>query len=350
MATIKPERLTQALAGSPGLVWIHGNEPLLVLEAAQAVRSAAREAGHDEREVIEVERGFDPSQLQAAAASQSLFASRKLVEIRVGGRPPKALIDALEPIAAAPDPEVRWLLTSERPEAALLRSSAAKRIEDAAVVVAIFPIEREQLPGWIGARLRAQGLRAPASLIALIADRVQGNLLAADQEIRKLALLFEPGDLPADEAAAAVLDVARYETQDLVDALLLGQPARVLRCLAGLAGEGRAEAMVVWHLAETVRGLLRLMDARAAGEPLSRAMAAARIFGPRQRRFEAALGRLPRRQLEQALPILARADTIAKGLAAGPAWPMLRTLTLRLAGLPIGDEPRPATGGLAATL
>ncbi|MEZ5656971.1 MAG: DNA polymerase III subunit delta [Burkholderiaceae bacterium] len=194
----------------------------------------------------------------------------------------------------------------------------------------------------------AQGQRAPAGLIALIAERVQGNLLAADQEIRKLGLLFDAGELPVEEAAAAVLDVARYESQDLVDAVLLGQPARVLRSLAGLAAEGRAEAMVVWHLAETVRSLLRLMEARAAGEPLSRAMAAARIFGPRQRRFEAALSRLGRAQLEQALPILARADTIAKGLADGPAWPMLRTLTLRLAGLAIASEPAPADGGLAA--
>lgn len=337
MPVLKPEGLPRLLAdGPPPVTWIHGNEPLLVLEAADAVRRAARAAGFEEREVIEAERTLDASVLHGAAATRSLFAARRLIELRVPGRLPKPLLEALADLAEArADGDVCWLVTSERPEPALLRSPAGKRLEQAAVAVAVFPVERERLPAWVGARLGAQGQQAPAGLLNLIAERVQGNLLAADQEVRKLGLLFPAGPLPPDEAAAAVLDVARFEAHDLADAILLGQPARVLRCVAGLAAEGRAEAMVVWQLAESVRTLLRLVDARAAGEPMARALAAQRVFGPRQRRFEAALGRLRRPELESALIELALADTIAKGLAPGPVWPVLRGIALRLSGLAV---------------
>lgn len=341
MAALRPEALEGALAkGVPPVSWIHGNEPFLVLEAADRVRVAAREAGYDERIVLHVERSFQPDAIRNEVDSLSLFASRRLIDVRVPARPGKELIQTIGALCEQGMPDdVRLLVSSERPDSAGLRSADFKRIEQRGMTVALYPIERARLPQWLAQRLRRQGQQADTPLLELIAERVEGNLLAADQEVRKLGLLFPEGRLPLEETSAAVLEVARYEGQDLVDAVLAGDPARALRSIDGLSAEGRAETLVVWHLADCARALLRLLEARDAGEPLKAVFPTIRAFGPRQALFESALRRAHRDTVEQALTTLARADTMSKGLLAGDCWQLIRQVALRLSGGPSLREP-----------
>lgn len=201
------------------------------------------------------------------------------------------------------------------------------------------PIERQQLPLWIAQRLAAQGQQvepgeAGQRTLAFFADRVEGNLLAAHQEIGKLGLLFPEGELPPEETRAAVLVVARYDAFDLVAAVLAGDVARALRSLDGLRAEGVAEPLVLWALADALRTLLRLAEARRAGRPLAQALREARVFGPRERLFEQALRRLDEERLRAALQQAAGTDRMIKGLDGTDAWRGLQDLAMSVAGAP----------------
>lgn len=335
MPAIKPEQLDAALARKlPAAAWVHGNEPLLVIEACDRIRAAARAAGFAERIVLDADRRFKPAQWEQEADALSLFAERKIIEIRVPDRPKRDLIDSLAAwIERGASTDVMVLVASERPDGTVLRSAGYKAVEQGALMVQIFPVAYRELPGWIANRLRQQEQQADRDLLALIAERVEGNLIAASQEIRKLGLLFGPGKLPTDEAAAAVLEVARFDGQDLVDAILTADRPRARRCLEGLRGAGQADVMVVWQLADCARTLVRLRELLDAGEkPNQNLMRQMRIFGPRQRLFEQAARRIGTAPARQALTDCAHADTIAKGFERGDSWQAIERITLRLAG------------------
>ena len=335
MTQVRAENLAGALArGVPPLVWIHGDEPLLVQEAAHAVRQALRASGFDERQVFDGGRGFRAEAFVAEASALSLFASRRLVELRLAGKPNREIGQMLADAAAQASEDTRLLVTGPRLDRATTESAWFAAVDRAGLIVPIWPVERAQLPQWIAARLARQKQRADRDTLELIAERVEGNLLAAHQEIGKLGLLFPEGELPPEETRAAVLDVARYDAFDLVAAVLAGDVARALRSLDGLRAEGVAEPLVLWALADALRTLLRLAEARRAARPLAQALREARVFGPRERLFEQALRRLDEERLRAALQQAAGTDRMIKGLDGTDAWRGLQDLAMSVAGAP----------------
>jgi len=311
------------------LYLIHGDEPLLAQEAADAIRAAARAQGFGERVSFTVAGAhFDWSGVLAAGGSMSLFAERQLVEIRIpSGKPGKDGSTALQQIAdAAPgNDSVLTLVTLPRLDKATRSAAWFTALENQGVSLQIDPVERAALPQWIAQRLAQQGQRVKAGdegqrTLQFFADRVEGNLLAAHQEIQKLALLYPEGELGLEQVEAAVNNVARYDVFKLSEAVLAGNPQRVARMLDGLRAEGEAEVLVHYTLAEDIRALKRVKDAMAAGRPLPMALRENRIWGPRERAFERVLPRIEERALARMLQAAHRVDGIVKGLRQ-PDWP-----------------------------
>jgi DNA polymerase-3 subunit delta len=339
MPQIRPDALRESLSqGLPAIVWIHGDEPLLAIEAADQVRAAARAAGHDERIVFEVDRHFRAETLIAETGSLSLFGDRKLIDLRFAGKPAKELATAIAELLPALDESVRLLVTSPRLDRQTTEAAWFREIERAGLVVAVYPVERRDLPRWIGSRLGAQGQKADSRTLELLAERVEGNLLAAHQEVLKLGLIYDKGELPAEAARSAVMKVARFDAFTMVDAVLAGESARCQRSIAGLQAEGEATPLLVWALADAVRTLLRLHVAAAQSRPLAPVLRQSRVFGPRERLFTSALSRLPAARLRQSLQALARIDKMSKGALPGDPWPALERLNLSLSGLEFATD------------
>jgi len=311
---------------------VHGDEALLVLEAADAVRAAARKRGHSEREVLFVEKGFDWGAFTQSAASQSLFGDRKIVELRLAsGKPGAAAAQAIETYCGNPNPHMALLITMPRPEGPGWWKSAWYAAVDAAgVIVEAQPVSRAQLPQWIAQRLARQKQRASAETLELMADRVEGNLLAASQEILKLALLSPEGELSAEEVGAAVSSVARYDFETLAEALYAGNIAHYARALDGLRGEGESAAGIAWRLGEELAALLRIKLQTGGGRPLEKLFADNRVWRGAQPRYDKALRRLGAVRLQAAVLHVARIERASKGAGNGEPWDELLTLGLEL--------------------
>jgi DNA polymerase-3 subunit delta len=311
------------------LYTVHGDEALLTGEAADAIRAAARAQGYAERTVHIVQGAyFDWSAVLAAGQSLSLFADRQMVEVRIpSGKPGKDGSAALQQLAgsAAGDDSTLTLVLLPRLDRQTRSGAWFAALEGAGVAVQIDPVERAALPQWIAQRLQAQGQRVQPGepgqrALAFFADRVEGNLLAAHQEIAKLGLLYPQGELSHEQIEAAVLNVARYDVFKLSEAVLGGQRARVQRMLDGLRAEGEAEVLVHYTLAEDIRALKRVKDAIAGGKPLPLALREQRIWGLRERLFERVLPRLTDMKLTNLLHAAHQVDGIVKGLKS-PGWP-----------------------------
>ena len=331
----------QLQRGLGTLYTLHGDDPLLQQEAADAIRAAARARGHAERSVFTVAGAhFDWSAVLAAGGALSLFADKQLIEIRIpSGKPGKDGSAVLQRIAeqAAGDDNTLTLVLLPRLDAATQKSAWFAALDAHGVSVRIDPIERAQLPGWIAQRLQQQGQRVASGeegqrTLAFIADRVEGNLLAAHQEIQKLGLLHAPGELSFEQVESAVLNVARYDPFKLAEAVLDGQIARVQRMLDGLQAEGEAPVLVHWALADDIRALNRVQRAVAAGKPLPMVLREQRVWGQKEKRFERVLPRLAPARLAQWLQDAHVVDGIVKGLkdADWPAdpWQALHRLAL----------------------
>jgi DNA polymerase-3 subunit delta len=308
-------------------VW--GDEPLLAQEAGDLVRAAARRSGCSERQVHTVAGAhFDWGGLLGASQEMSLFAQRQLIEVRIpSGKPGKDGSEALQRYAelASGNEDVVTLVQLPRLDRNQQQSAWFMALDAAGVTVRVDPVERGALPQWIAQRLAAQGQRveggeAGQRTLAFFADRIEGNLLAAHQEIQKLALLHPAGELAFDQVEAAVLDVARYDVFKLGEALLGGQAARALRMLDGLQAEGVAAVLVHWTLAEDIRGLKRAKDALDAGKPLPMALREARVWGAKERLFERVLRDLDRDAAARLLAAANVCDGLVKGLKH-PDWP-----------------------------
>jgi DNA polymerase-3 subunit delta len=311
------------------LYTLHGDEPLLVQEAADAIRAAARAQGYTERTVHTVAGAhFDWSEVLAAGGSMSLFADRQIVEIRIpSGKPGKEGSPALQQLAESAPGNDGTLTLVLLPRLDRQTKSGAwfTALEQHGVTIQLDPIERGALPQWIAQRLAQQGQRVASGeagqrTLQFFADRVEGNLLAAHQEIQKLALLYPQGELSFDQVEGAVLNVARYDVFKLSEAVLAGQAARVQRMLDGLKAEGEAEVLVHYTLAEDIRALKRVKDAMAAGRPLPVALREQRVWGVKERLFERVLPRLSSTTLDNLLYAAHLVDGIVKGLRA-PGWP-----------------------------
>jgi len=325
---IRAEQLATHLErGTRPVYAVHGDEPLLAQEAADAIRAAARAAGCSEREVFHVGGAhFDWSSVLGAAQEMSLFADAKIVEIRIAsGKPGKDGADALQRYCERLPQGVVTLVMLPRLDAAQLKSGWFAALDAAGAAVRVDTVERSALPAWIAQRLGRQGQRVRDGLegqrtLAFFADRVEGNLLAAHQEIQKLGLLHPPGELSAEQVESAVLNVARYDVRQLCEAVLAGQVARALRMLDGLRAEGESAVGVHWQLADDLRALKRVRDAMAGGAPLPLALSEARVWGARQRALERAVPMVSDRALVRLIAAASLCDGIAKGLRR-PDWP-----------------------------
>jgi DNA polymerase-3 subunit delta len=315
--------------GLKPLYTIHGDEPLLAQEAADAIRATARTQGYTERSSYTVAGAhFDWSAVLAAGGSLSLFADKQIVEIRIpSGKPGKDGSTALQQLAegAPGNDSTLTLVMLPRLDKATRTGAWFSALENNGVSIQVDPIERAALPQWIAQRLGLQGQRVMPGdegqrTLQFFADRVEGNLLAAHQEIQKLALLHPAGELSWEQVEGAVNNVARYDVFKLSEAVLAGNPQRVARMLDGLQAEGEAEVLVHYTLAEDIRALKRVKDAMASGRPLPMALRENRIWGPRERAFERALPRLDDRMLTRLLRSAHVVDGIVKGLKQ-PDWP-----------------------------
>ncbi|MBC7470817.1 MAG: DNA polymerase III subunit delta [Ramlibacter sp.] len=315
--------------GLRSLYTLHGDEPLLIQEAADAIRAVARTQGYTERTVHTVAGAhFDWSEVLAAGGSLSLFADRQIVEIRIpSGKPGKEGSPALQQLAASAQGNDTTLTLVLLPRLDKMTRGGAwfGALDANGVTIQVDPVERNALPQWIAQRLQQQGQRVAAGeegqrTLQFFADRVEGNLLAAHQEIQKLALLYPEGELSFDNVESAVLNVARYDVFKLSEAVLAGQAARVQRMLDGLQAEGEAQVLVHYTLAEDIRTLKRVKDAMAAGRPLPMALREQRVWGLKERLFERVLPRLTMTTLDNLLHSAHLVDGIVKGLKA-PDWP-----------------------------
>jgi DNA polymerase-3 subunit delta len=321
--------------GLAPLYVVHGDEPLFAIEAGDLIRRAARRAGCDEREVFVADPGFRWDAFVAANANQGLFGSRKMIDLRIpSGKPGVEGARALEAWAASPNPDHIALVTLPRLDRAAQQTAWFSALAAVGVAIAVYPLERDELPAWIAARLAAQRQRAAPPTLAFLADRCEGNLLAAKQEIEKLALLLPEGELEHDAVERAVADVARFDVFDLSAACLSGDAARALRIIATLEAEGEGLPLLLWQLGEDVHALAAVVEATAAGMPIAAAVRNARVWGKRQAALERAARRVKPAAIAPMMRALATMDALAKGIGRGNPWDEFRTLALTLAGKP----------------
>ncbi len=335
---LNPAQLGKHLQGPLAPVYVvSGDEPLLCQEAEDAIRAAARTQGVSERQVFHAEAGFDWGLLYEAGASLSLFAEKRLIELRIGnGKPGDKGAAALLEYLARPPEDTVLLVSLPKLDGATQKTKWAKALIDGAhsQFLQIWPIEVSQLPNWIRQRLSQAGLAASQEAVELIAARVEGNLLAAVQEIEKLKLLAENNQVDAETVQAAVADSARYDVFGLLDAVLGGEASHALRMLDGLRGEGVEPLFILVMLARELRQLAGVAQQFAQGVPLEKAFAAARppIWDKRRPLYSRAVQRLPAARWQQLLIDAQRIDAQVKGQAAGDPWSSLARLALLMAG------------------
>lgn len=337
---IPADRLADQLArGLAPLYVVVGDEPLAAQEAADAIRAAARAAGHSERAVFTVQGRYNWQAIFASGDNLSLFAERRLVEIRIpSGKPGVDGAKALETYAAKLPADTVTLVSLPGLDWKTMQSRWFAALAAAGVVVEAKPVDRAALPGWIERRLAKQGLRADRAALEFLADQVEGNLLAAQQEIDKLALLLPPGNITLADIEHAVVDVSRLEADVLADALYAGDGARFAQVVIDLRDSGEAVPAIQWQVSAAVALLLRLKLALAQGDSLPGLMRT--LWGRDKQRgpqIERALKRLSLAQVETALADLALADRQAKGLErVGDPWDTLLRVGMTLAAPGVG--------------
>ncbi len=312
---------------------IYGDEPLLVIEAADAIRAAARRKGFDEREVLTAIAGFNWNELHLATGNMSLFGGRQLIDLRIPtGKPGREGGKAIQDYCARPSPDALLLVTLPGLDWSEEKATWLKALTEAGVAVKLIPPNLAELPAWIAGRLRRQQQKAGNDALHFIAERVEGNLLAAHQEIQKLALLYPEGELSLQQIQEAVLNVARYDLDGLREALLSGDVARLTRTLDGLQQEGEAPPLVLWAMTEEVRALAQVKAGQKQGQPVDALLKEARVWGARQSLFKRALPRIKESTANAALEDAARIDRMIKGIGGGDGWTEFLRLGLGLAG------------------
>lgn len=330
---ISSEELPRHLAsGLKPLYVVYGDALLLAIEAADGIRAAARSAGYSEREIFVAEQHFKWGELRNSAQSLSLFAERKIVDLRIpSGKPGAEGGQALQDYCANLSPDVLTLISLPKLDWTAQKSQWFTALERHGVMVSADNIPRNALPRWIAARLKRQEQAVDSDTLEFLADRCEGNLLAAFQEIQKLALLFPAGTLSFEQVKDAVMDVARYDIFKLSEALLSGNAARFARILDGLRAEGTATVLVLWAISEDIRTLGKVLQATQRGANLGNALRDMRVRKDKQGLIENAARRLKFPHIERAIQQAARLDKTIKGLRQGDVWDELLQLGLRLA-------------------
>lgn len=318
--------------GLQPLYVIHGPALLLAIEAADAIRAAARNEGCSEREVLIADTGFKWTELRNSAQGMSLFSSRKLLDLRIPtGKPGIEGAQALQDHCQQLNADTVTLISLPRLDAATMKTKWFSALAEHGVLIAADEIALHELPLWISTRLQRQNQSADKDTLTFLAQRVEGNLLAAFQEIQKLALLFPEGPLSFEQVKDAVMDVARYDVFKLSEAMLAGDAARFAHILEGLRAEGTATVLILWAMAEDIRTMAKVSHAMQQSGNLAGALRDARVWGVRQKLVERAVRRFSPAFAERALRQAALIDKLVKGLRSGDVWDELLQLGVRCA-------------------
>jgi DNA polymerase III subunit delta len=325
---------SQLTRGLGSIYLVSGDEPLLVNEAADAIRARARKDGFVERDLHVIERGFDWDGLLAESRAMSLFAQRKIIEIRMtnptpGDKGGEAIIE----LATQPSPDNLVLVITGKLDGRTQNSKWVSAIDKHGLLVQIWPIELQRLPTWIRERLSRHKLNADAAAAALLAERVEGNLLAAHQEVEKLALLLPAGPLTAETVLEAVADSARYDVLQVGEAAMRGQTSRALRIVEGLRGEGIDATLVLWAVNKDLQWLARAQYLTSNGQSADSAMNAIYVWRPRQAAMKQALSRLSAADVRGLILDAERVDRSIKGALRCNPWIELEALVARLSGV-----------------
>lgn len=334
---LKLEQLSRHLQGPLAPLYVlHGDEALLQIEARDALREVAQQAGFLARESHVVESGFQWSTLLFANDAMSLFADRKFIELAIpSGKPGTQGSEALQQLSQSLNPDNLLLITLPRLDKATQSSKWFQALQQAGVTIATPPVERHALPAWLNGRLAKQKQQLDAAGLTFLAERVEGNLLAAHQEVQKLALLYPEGAISEAQVREAVLNVARFDVFQLSEAVLQGDTARFLRMLDGLKAEGEAPTLVLWSLNEDAHLLYRVAHGLAQGQALPALLRENRVWGDKQQWLGPAARRLDGTTLRRALSLCAEADRASKGVSPHDPWLLLSQLGLLLCGAPV---------------
>lgn len=338
---LRADQLEAHLRKGPAPIYlISGDEPLLAQETLDAIRTAARTAGFAEREIYTADAGFDWDGFYQSTRCGSLFAPRRLIDLRLpSGKPGEAGAEILMQLADERAADLLVVVSAGKLDKAARAAKWVAAIERDGVAITLYPVEPAQLPAWIGRRLRACGLTPGEGVAELLAHYLEGNLLACAQEIDKLALLG-PRTVTADDIDRDLGENARFNIFGLADAVLAGRGAQVLRMLRALKAEGTAPALVLWSLVREARALAPLAQQLAAGRPPAQVLES--VWQRRRPLVQRALARLPAAGWQQAMTQAAYVDRTIKGRADGEAWHELERLALMMMGQPVlGDGRRP---------
>ena len=315
--------------GLQPIYFISGDEPLQVMEATDAVRQAARKQGFTEREVMDVDKQFDWNQLSDSANSLSLFAEQRILELRLPtGKPGKVGGQALQDYAARPADDAILIISAGKLDGSSKNTKWFKSLDKAGVVLQCWPLSSAELPRWIGQRMQQKGLTADADAIALLSEKVEGNMLAAAQEVDKLVLLYGQTHIDVAQLGAAVSDSSRYSIYDLVDSALAGELSRTSHIVGSLKNEGVEATLALWAITREVRLVASIAEADSSADA---AMAKLRVWDSRKTLLRKALSRHPANRWKMLLKRCARIDKVIKGVEAGRPWDELLTVSTQIA-------------------
>ena len=328
---VRPDQLQSVITRSVYPVYmVSGDEPLQQMESLDMIRSYLREQDFSEREVLDVDAQFDWQRLMEEAASMSLFATRRIVELRLpSGKPGRQGSQALKDYLERPPEDTVLIVNAGKIDGSAKKSAWFKSIDQNGIVVQCWPVPVDRLSGWLSQRFKMRDMEADADVLSYISQHVEGNLLAADQEIEKLYLLLGPGKISYADVAEAVTSQSRYSVFELVDMLLTGNTSRVIKILAGLKAEGVVPVVVNWALAKDIRLLSQVAaDMSSAAFILKRSG----VWESRVAMFKSCLSRHRQRSFDMMLKRCAYIDAISKGMIDANAWDEIETLCVRLAG------------------
>lgn len=335
MAKIAPEKLGATLNSKLGPVYlISGDETLLVQEACEAIRKKAREEGYSQHELHHVEANFNWDNLLMSANALSLFAERKIIELRIkNGKPGDAGGKALKAYCANIPDDTLLIIVTPKLDKRSENTAWHKAVSAAGDVITVWPINLQQLPRWVETRMRSAGLSAEPEAIDILCAKIEGNLLAAVQEIEKLKLLSDNKIIDAATMASAVTDSARYNVFDLVDKALSGDARAAVECLSGLRAEGNSAPVILWALVNQVRTLTKLLELMQSGRSFDAAAQQAKVWKNKQAMLRRASQRCNLTDLHWLLRKCAHTDRVIKGIDQGDEWNELLEISLSLSGV-----------------
>jgi len=331
---LRPEQLgTHLKKGLSPVYLITGDEPLISEESSDLLRHHLQEQGFSEREVLHVDGSFSWEYLLECANALSLFAEKKIIELRLSSQKlNKKSSEILQSYLSNPAPDNILVITADKLDGNTKKSAWFKAVDKSGVIIEIWPVETEQLPNWIRQRAAQIELQLDDEAIQLLCDRIEGNLLAAKQELSKLSLLFPRQVVSADDIVDSVSDSSRYDIYGLSDAALNGQSARCCKILQVLRQDGTEPPVVLWALSKELRSLAAIQQAQNNGQSFDAVCQRERIWGKRKPLARKASQRISSKQINTALQQCAEVDKIVKGMAIGDAWLLLTSISLTLSG------------------